>query len=283
MAFGPQGAVIANPAPYHLEVALPLARAGVPLLIEKPISHDARGVSDLIDICEAGGLTLMTGYNLRYMSSLQTFRELLRDGRIGRSISVRAEVGQSLTTWRPGVDYRSSVSAKAELGGGVLPELSHDIDYLRWLFGEAEWVSATLVTGGGLDIEVEDVAHLVIGYAPRNSKASVVAALSMDFIRHDTTRGCTVIGEAGSLRWDGVAGTVEVFDRGEHSWQSLFTSKEDRDSTYLEEWRDFLRCIGGGGAPLVSGRDGLATVRLIEAARVSAESRCVVHCGAGES
>ena len=281
--FGPQAAVVANPARYHLEVALPLARAGVHLLIEKPISHRIRGVPELIDICEASGLTLMTGYNLRYMPSLQKFRDYVREERVGRVISVRAEVGQFLPSWRPGTDYRQSVSARAELGGGVLLELSHEIDYLCWMFGEVEWVSATLGRGGGFEIDVEDTAHLVIGFVPRGGAVPVVAALNMDFIRRDTTRGCTVIGEAGSLRWNGVDATVDVFDPGEASWRSLFAQENQRDATYLAEWREFLRCIEGGGRPAVSGQDGLAALRVIEAARKSADAGCVAPCQAEES
>jgi len=276
--FGPQAAVVANPATHHLEVALPLAKAGVHLMIEKPISHESRGVHELISLCEAGGLTLMTGYNLRHMSSLQKFRDYIKEERVGRVISVRAEVGQFLPLWRVGTDYRQSVSARAELGGGVLLELSHEIDYLRWLLGEVEWVNATLSRNGGLEIDVEDTAHLVMGFAPRKGAAPVVASLNMDFIRHDRTRTCVAIGEAGSLRWNGIDNTVDVLDQGEDRWQSLFTMNQQGDSTYIAEWRDFLTCIQQSNHPVVSGYDGLAALHVIEAARRSSEDGCVVFC-----
>ena len=41
-----------------------------------------------------------------------------------------------LPSWRKNIDYQSSVSAKKSLGGGVLLELSHEIDYLIWLIGK---------------------------------------------------------------------------------------------------------------------------------------------------
>ncbi len=66
LRFRPQAAVIANPASHHLDAALPLAQAGVHLLVEKPISSTTRGVSELIGVCKARGITLMTGYNLRF-------------------------------------------------------------------------------------------------------------------------------------------------------------------------------------------------------------------------
>lgn len=276
LRFSPQAAVISNPTSHHLGVALPLARAGVHLLIEKPIASTTKGVSELIEVCRARGITLITGYNLRFLHSLQRFRELLQEKRVGRVFSVRAEVGQFLPSWRSGSDYRQTVSAKAALGGGLLLELSHEIDYLRWLFGAVEWVSAIQCKQSGLEIDVEDTAHLVLGFAHAAGEVSVVASLNMDCIRHDSTRTCTVIGETGTLRWDALAGRVEIFEQGDGAWKTLFTHQSQRDDSYVAQWRHFLACITDGGPPIVSGHDGLAVLRVIEAARHSSTTGAVV-------
>lgn len=276
LRFRPQAAVIANPASHHLDVALRLAQAGVHLLVEKPISSTTQGVCELIEVSRVRGITLMTGYTLRFLPSLKRFRELLEEKRCGRVLSVRAEVGQYLPSWRPSADYRQTVSAKAALGGGVLLELSHEIDYLRWLFGEMEWVSAIQRKQSGLEIDVEDTAHLVLGFAHETGDVPVIAALNMDFIRHDTTRSCTVIGKTGSLRWNALAGTVEIFEQGGNAWQSLFTHQHQWDDIYLAEWRHFLACIADGSPPEISGHDGLAVLRVIEAARHSSTTGAIV-------
>lgn len=271
--FCPQAVVIANPASHHLGVAMSLAKAGVPLLIEKPISISTQGVADLIEICHAQGLVLMTGYNLRFLPSLQKFRELLGEERIGKVLSVRAEVGQFLPSWRPDSDYRQSVSAKEALGGGVLLELSHEIDLLRWIFGDVEWVSSFQAKQSELEIDVEDLAHLFLGFVPKKGEKQVVASLNMDFIRHDTTRSCTVIGEAATLRWNALSGTVDIFEQGGAAWQNLFTHQSQRDESYMAEWRHFLKCIRDGSSPLITGDDGLAVLKIIEAARKSSATR----------
>lgn len=276
LQFRPQAAVIANPASEHLRVALPLAQAGVHLLVEKPISKSICGVSELIDTCRARDIVLMVGYNLRFLRSLQLLREALAAKMIGRILSVRAEMGQFLPSWRPGSDYRLGVSARAELGGGVLLELSHEIDYLRWLFGEVAWVSAVQRKQSCLDIDVEDTAHLILGFEPQPGVALIVANLNMDFVRHDTTRTCTIIGETGTLRWDAVAGTVEKFEQGGNEWNTLFTQTPQRDESYLAEWRHFLACVSEGAHPAVSGVDGLAVLKIIEAARRSSSTGMVV-------
>jgi predicted dehydrogenase len=276
IAFAPQLAVIASPAGVHLDAALPLAKAGVNLLVEKPISTSAVGVAQLIETCELRGVALVVGYNLRFMPSLLYLRGLLHAGRIGRITSVRSEVGQHLASWRPGVDYRDSVSAKSGLGGGVLLELSHEIDYLRWLFGEVRWVSAITLRQSSLEIDVEDTAHIVIGFTGRAGAPPIVASLNMDFVRHDSTRRCEVLGEDGTLRWNGVTGTVELFARGASEWSTMFAQLPKRDETYVAEWLHAIACVEGAAEPAVSGADGLAVVKVIDAVRRSASQARVV-------
>lgn len=270
--FAPHIAVIANPAAMHLNVALPLAQAGVHLLIEKPLATSLAGVDDLIAACQAHNTVLMTGYNLRFLPSLRRFRELLSDGFIGRVLSVRSESGQYLPSWRPDTDYRNSVSARKDLGGGVLLELSHELDYLRWVFGRVEWVQATLRQQSDLDIDVEDTAHVTLGFGPDRKGRQLIAALSVDFIRHDSTRNCTAIGVMGSLRWNALTGVVEHHKAGSKNWQEIFRQQDELNNSYKAEWENFLFCIEGERCPLVTGEDGRSVLRIIQAARRSSES-----------
>jgi len=282
LQFAPQAAVIANPASHHLEVAIPLAKAGVHLLVEKPISHSDNRVDELVAIASERHVTLMTGYNLRFSPSLQYFRELVGHCRVGRVLTVHAEVGQYLPTWRPGVDYRNTATAKASLGGGVLLELSHEIDYLRWLFGEVASVTATLRKQSDLEMDAEDTAHLTMSFVSEGSPRPVVAYLTMDCVRQDSTRVCTVIGETGSLRWNALAGTVHLYEKGMHGWNRVFEHQDQKDETYEEEWRHFFSCIAGLTRPIVSGEDGLAVLRIVEAARRSSAMGMAVSVDAGE-
>lgn len=267
--FAPQLAVIASPATFHMSAALPLAQAGVHLLVEKPLSTALKDVSQLLETCREQGTVLLTGYNLRFSPSLQLFRDLLNDNLIGRVLSVRCEIGQYLPSWRPDVDYRQSVSARQELGGGALLELSHEIDYLRWIFGEVDWVKATLSRQSRLEIDVEDTAHLILGFAFATDGSQLIGTVNLDFIRHDTTRLCTAIGENGSLRWNGLTGMVDQFNAGAKEWCELF---HQRDDSYLAEWQHFLNCINGQTTPLITGEDGLRVLQIIDAARQASES-----------
>jgi predicted dehydrogenase len=268
LAFRPDMAILANPASFHVGIALPLARQGCHLLIEKPLATSAASVAPLLAAALAQGIVLQVGYNLRFLASLADFRQRIAAGEIGQVLSVRCEIGQYLPSWRPDSDYRQGVSARAELGGGVLLELSHELDYLRWVFGDFRWVNAWLGKLSNLEVDVEDTAHLTLGLGP--DAQGPVAALNMDFIRRDTTRSCHAIGEQGSLRWLATAGTVDYLGAGGTQWENRLTQTPQRNESYLAQWQHFLACIGAGKPPLTGGKDGLAVLEAIEAARRSA-------------
>jgi predicted dehydrogenase len=270
--FSPEIAVLCTPSTSHISLALDLAKSDAHLLIEKPISQSSAGVLELLEECASRNVVLMVGYNLRYLKSLQEFRRHVSEGLIGKPLSVRCEVGQYLPNWRPKMDYRECVSAKRELGGGVLLELSHEIDYLRWIFGEVDWVRATLLRQSELEIDVEDTAHLTIGFEKRNAGRQLIANLNMDFIRHDTSRSCTVIGDRGSLRWDGILGEVSVIQADKKAWETLFVNDNGIEETYILEWQEFIEAIKEKRDPAVTGADGLRVVEIIEAALLSSKS-----------
>jgi predicted dehydrogenase len=270
LAFKPQVAIIANPAPFHVRVALALASQGCHLLVEKPLSDTLEGVSELLLATSAGAIVLQVGYNLRFSPSLRDFKKWVQSGHIGRILSIRCETGQHLETWRPGTDYRQGVSACRELGGGALLELSHELDYLRWIFGDIDWVGAWMGKQSALEINVEDTAHLLMGLRDSPVVAGAcapVAALSLDFLRRDTTRRCVAIGETGSLVWDGIAGSVRLcIGPGNLKSEVLSVHSPVPDETYREQWRHFLSCVENKSSPLVSGHDGMAVVELVKAA-----------------
>lgn len=116
--FRPDIAIISNPASLHISVAQALAESGVDLLIEKPLSVDAESIRRLQASISGQKLKVMVGYNLRFSNALRALRAVLESGSCGNILCVRAEVGQYLPDWRPGVDYRQTVSAQRTLGGG---------------------------------------------------------------------------------------------------------------------------------------------------------------------
>jgi predicted dehydrogenase len=267
--FLPEVAIIANPAPFHIEVGQELVKIGCHLFIEKPISINSNGINYLIELARSNNVLIQSGYNLRFNTSLIHFRSLIHDLKIGKVLSIKSEIGQYLPNWRSDSDYRTDVSARKELGGGVLLELSHEFDYLRWIFGEVASVNAIFCKQSNLEIDVEDSAFITLQFTSNNDYSGPLASLCMDFLRHDTTRTCVAIGEVGTLRWNAQDGTVECWAKDATEWETVFQHPNQIDATYMSELQHFLDCVSNHEAPQVSAEDGLAVMRIIGAARIS--------------
>ena len=267
--FSPHLAVIACPAPFHISIAQALVEKGTHLLVEKPLSHSASGVKYFLDLCKNTNIVLLIGYNLRFFESLQFFRKAIKEGVIVKLISFRCEVGQHLPSWRTDRNYRESVSAQKKLGGGCLLELSHELDYINWIFGEIEWVSGIISCQSNLDIDVEDTAHVTFGLKPSEDGFQLIGVVNLDFIRQDTTRYCLAIGEKGTLRWDGITGEVMLFEKSKKNWDLLLACPDEVNTSYIMEWKYLLNCIEEKKQNFNSGEDGLKVLEIIDAVRES--------------
>lgn len=269
-AFEPQIAIVCGNAAARVEMisALPQTLRG--LLIEKPLAANLELARELIGILDTTAAFVQVGYNLRFSPSLDDFRKRLEAEEFGPVQSVRAETGQFLPSWRPGRDYRSTVSAQAALGGGVLLELSHEIDYLQWLFGRIDWVSALVSQQSNLEIDVEDTAHMTLGFLPSDRGKQLVGQLNLDFFRRDSTRSLTALCASGSLRWDGVAGKVVAQAGSELDWVTVFRETASH-STYALQWSSFISALNGGSSPGATLDDGFSVLRVVTAANRSSK------------
>ncbi len=146
----PEAAVIATPTALHLEAAIPLARAGCHLLLEKPVSHTMEGVAELQEAVARGGGHVMVAFQYRHHPGLRTVQRWLKDGAIGRPLTASAHYGDYLPGWHPWEDYRQAYSARSDLGGGVVLTLCHPLDYLLWLLGDVVQVTAATSARGGI-------------------------------------------------------------------------------------------------------------------------------------
>ncbi len=257
LAWGCDAAVIANPAPMHLPVALLLARQGAHLFIEKPLSDTLAGIDELVAIRDQRQLTMMVGYVLRFAPPVQALKEAIADGRIGRILSMSASVGRYLQQWRPG-DYRAQVSAQKDLGGGVVLELSHEMDYLRWLGGEITQVTGLHIRAGDFDIDVEDVAEISMVLQDK-----VMAHVHLDMLDRASHRDCRIVGSEGTLTWGSVGGNHQVyFYDGQGAGQVLYEVKGlDPNIMHIRQWKHFFDCINSRQSPLITLEDAQAVLK----------------------
>jgi len=246
---GQDYAVVANETGSHLDAVERLASAGYEgkLLVEKPVF---RSVADFPANRFAAAFV---AYNLRFHPLLERLHALLQEE---EAVTASIYVGQYLPDWRPGTDYRQSYSARGEAGGGVLRDLSHDLDYACWLFGA--WQRVTALGGhlSELDIASEDAFALLV-----EAERCPVVTVQMSYLDRNPRRQIVVNTRRRTFFVDLVANRMLI--DGEQQDVRL-----ERDSTYraMHEaifWDD--------GAQACRVDEALEVLRLIDAAHTAAE------------
>ena len=265
----PDAALVCAPPTLHVSLAREALGAGAHLFVEKPIAPASDEVPALIEDAARRGKLLVVGFNLRFLPSLRRVRALLEAGRAGRVLAARAEFGGYLPDWRPGRDYRDSYAVSAALGGGILLDAIHELDYLGWLFGEAAEVFTTAAHVSDLAGDTEDLAEVTVRFA-----SGVLAHVHLDYLQRAYRRNLQVIGAAGVIVWDYPTHSVTVHGPdGPPDVEDVRAGEGATNDMYVEEMRHFIRCVEGRESPLVDGREALRSLRLVEAAKVSSRER----------
>ncbi len=265
IAFRPVAAIIATPASTHKQICMRLAETGTHLFIEKPLTACFQSALELSRGIESFGVVAMVGYNLRFQAGLRVIKQSILNQRLGRIISVQAAVGQYLPDWRPGRDYRRSVSARSELGGGAILELSHELDYLLWLFGRPTEVAAAGGNSGELDLQVEDNVELWLKY-----ESGLLISVHLDFLDRGGFRTLRIIGKEGSIVWDAIRDDVTLHTGARPPEQLLKgTDNRDRNECYVKELEHFLSCVRSGQKPEIDVAAAADVVTLVDETKLS--------------
>lgn len=265
IATQPLFAVIASPAHLHLQHAMAFRDAGIPALIEKPLVHQLQLAVEFLRRQPSTPLFSL-GYCLRYLPSAQVVKQLLAEQKLGPVYLVQAMVGQHLSQWRKQMDYRDSVSAKEAFGGGALLELSHELDYLLWLFGPLSVDFCRLARQGELTLDVEERADLML-----SGDKSLLCQLHLDFLQQVPQRRCVISGQQGRIEWDLLENSVSLIN-ADGRQQLYHQPLWDKNQMYLLMLQDFYTAMTLGKAAPIPLQDGLAVLRLVEQAKRMAEN-----------
>lgn len=272
----PEVVFVTNPSSRHLETALAAARAGCHLFIEKPLSHSWQGVEELIALVEERRLVARVGFQYRYHPCLKSLKRILDEGGLGGIMAVSVQVGEYLPDWHPYEDYRESYAARADLGGGVvLTQMSHELDYLGWLFGRPRRVYALGGSRSCLGLEVEDTVLALMEYD--GGGADVPVQIQADYLQRPPVRRLQVTGDQGKVLVDLLRPALVWYGRqGRRVLEESYYGYQ-RNRLFLEELRSFLDCLKGGAPPLSGLRQGAESLRAALAVKESLTSGRVVE------
>lgn len=270
------GVILATPNHMHVEQGLACIKAGMPVLIEKPVAQSyAEGVK-LCDIADAAGARVLVGHHRRHSPILSKAVQIVRSGVLGRLVAVMG----SAVFYKPAGYHDGLFAWRRQPGGGpILINMIHEIDNLRTMVGEIASVQAT-ASNAIRGFEVEDTVAINLRFAngalgsfllsdtaacPRSWEQT--SGENEAYAHYPDEDAYTVIGTDGSLSVPTMR--LKLYQKAEErSWHTPFVTEnhtQPRKDPLALQIEHFAAIIRGEAEPLVTCRDGLQNLRITDA------------------
>ena len=257
----PDIGVIANETSLHTPIAIKLAKEGLDLFLEKPLSNSLKDIEKLRAIVKKNKLITQMGCNLRFHPCIKKIKNLIEQQKIGKIISAQVQCCSYLPDYHRWEDYRKSYAARKDLGGGVILTQIHEIDYMYWFFQEVENVISMSGKFSELDVTAEDYAPSLLKF-----KNKIIGELHLDYFQRPEFRSCKIRGTKGEIYWDSVDNCVDVFNMNKKRWETKFDSgfsnNLDTYSSYVEELKHFLKCVKHRKETINDLEQGVTTLKI---------------------
>lgn len=241
----------------HVHPAIDCAKAGCHPFIEKPLSLNMDGVNELIEIVDKRNLISMVGCNMRFHPAILYVYDTLNNNRaFSKKLWANLEFGYYLPFAKE--NYESCYMANKGMGGNLIFDVIHELDYAVWFFGEPTEVFCAKGKLSNLKIDTEDNVDMIIKF-----KSGVVCNVHMDYLQHSYSRRCKVVCEKGTIVWDfayGNIGIITLLDR-HWLWKDM---KIDiyYNQMYMDETKYFLDCVISGKETFNSIKRSLPILKL---------------------
>ena len=261
-------AIIANETHKHIPVATELAKQGIHLFLEKPVSHKLQEAQELKKLICEKNILVFVGYNLRFLGIIQFLKKEIEKGRFGEIFFAQIEAGQFLPDWRPGRDYKKVYSAFKNQGGGVALELSHELDYMMYLFGfPSQWIFFSKKVSD-LEIETDDIFEGIFHF-----KEGFLCNVHLDYLQKTKKRKLKIAGSQGVADCDLLEKRLTLSETDPQSGKFIKSiiddeSLFDMDATYNDELKSFINTIKKGSKPEINLQDGLKVLDLLQGQNV---------------
>lgn len=280
------GAIISSPNKFHVEQAIKCIDAGIPVLIEKPISHSQDTAERLVNLIEEKSAIVLIGHHRAHSPILKTAREIIQDGRLGKIVGI---MGSALF-YKPDF-YFDAGPWRRELGGGpVLINLIHEVGNFRSLCGEIVAVQA-IASSAIRNFAVEDTVainfqfesgalgtFLLSDTAASANSWEQTSRENASYPTYQDENCYLVTGTQGSLSIPTMH--LRYYNRNsEKSWWKpleLSTFDINRQDPLECQLTHFVNVIKRLESPLISARDGFQNLKIVEAISASAKSKKLV-------
>lgn len=247
----PQIAFVTNETSKHILIAVKLAKLGMDLFIEKPLSNSSLGIRELKKIIQKKKLICMIGCNFRFYPPIQKIKKLLDTQNLGKIHSIHIENGSYLPDWHPYENYIQSYASRKILGGGVTLTQIHELDYLCWFVGIPKEVTSVIDKISTLKINVDDINETILKF-----RKSVIGVIHLDFFQRPSFKRCKIRGSKGTLEWNSIENKINLYTSKTKKYSKIkiphnyaLTSNKV-NKMYVEELQYFFNCVKNRTQPM---------------------------------
>jgi len=264
-------AVICTPANSHIPIAIECIKAGLQLLIEKPLSISLDEIDTLTTLALRREAIVRVAYVYRSIPVVAAARDLVHSGKIGEIKHVVVTAGQNFPAARPA--YASTYFASRSTGGGCIQDaLTHNLHAVEWIVGPIEKVFCDASHQALKNVETEDTVNLL-----SRLQGGVPAVFSLNLFQAPDEVTLSFHGLGGSVRAELHNHRVGSQLQNEREWKWTIMPKEERDGMFIRQANAFLNALEGKPDHLATLEDGLQTLKVNLAAMQSADTRIEVH------
>ncbi|MEO7937315.1 MAG: Gfo/Idh/MocA family oxidoreductase [Burkholderiaceae bacterium] len=282
----PDGIILATPNALHLEQGLACMEAGIPTLLEKPITQTVAQAEQLVAAVERSGAKMLIGHHRAHSPIMDKARAVVDSGVLGRLVAVTG----SATFYKPDHYFAQAPWRSAPGGGPILINMIHEVHNLRMLCGEITAVQA-FASRAVRGFPVEDTVAVNLRFASgclgsfmlSDTAASArsweqTSQENPSYPSYDDEDCYALSGTNGTLAIPTMR--LKTYPRVEdRSWWKPFETGRVgmlRADPLARQIAHFCALIRGQTQPLVSARDGLANLRVTEAIAAAASSGATV-------
>jgi predicted dehydrogenase len=284
----PDGVILATPNQLHVQGGLECVEAGVPVIVEKPIGDTVESATRLVEAGEAAKVPVLTGHHRQHSPIMTKAREIVHSGVLGPLVAVMG----SAIFYKPDDYFDAGGGWRRQPGGGpILINLIHEVNNLMSLVGDVVAVQA-MTSNATRGFPVEDTAAMVFRFANGALGTFLLSDAAgsarsweqtsqenTDYPTYGDEDAYVIAGTTGSLAIPTMR--LKVFP-GRRSWYEPFETSTvplERSDPLANQVEHFAAVIRGEAEPIVSGRDGLNTLRVTEAVTEAARTGQLVGTG----
>ena len=247
--------LICTPPNSHIKLAKLALEKNSNIFIEKPLSDSLKNIDVISKIAKKKSLKIFVGYVFRFDKGLIKINKILKKNGIGDIVSFDAYEGWHLSNWRPWQKFEKSYTSSKKMGGGIILDGSHELNYLQWMGGQFDYVCSFYRKIPKMNVETEGISEILTQFSSK-----VIGRIHLDFINPNYNRHFEILGNNGSINWsyENLSFDIQKINGKKKS----IKYENDPNKMYIDEMKHVINCINNKESNKISLEDAKKTLEI---------------------